>query len=81
MEVIGISGNWFIQRRQIGIDQQMVMSGVDFFRARRRHAHAMETEVDGVSLGNGCAILEIDEIHCGTLRGRRRSNFGLAKSK
>ena len=70
MEMVGIVGYWLIERRQIGINKQMVMTRVRTIRACGRHAHIFQAKMDGeLGLDNG-AVRQVREINLGT-RSRR----------
>src|SRR5258705_513678 len=46
MQVCEVARNWLIQRRQLGIDQQMVMSGILPIGARRCHSHTAKPNMN-----------------------------------
>ena len=62
-----------IQRRQLGVDQKMVVPGVGLFDARRRHAHVGKTKVNGRLLPKHGSVMQADEINPGV---RWRSSPG-----
>ena len=62
-----------IQRRQLGVDQEMVVAGVGLFDARRRHAHVDKTKVNGRLLRKHGFVPQADEINPGV---RWRSSPG-----
>ena len=70
MEMLRVVGNGLVERRQIRIDQKMVVPRVKFGNSRRRDTHALQTEVHDRRLFKGVAILDIDEID-GCACGRR----------
>jgi len=47
MQMIEVIRYRLIQRRQLGVDQEMVVAGVGLFDARRRHAHVGKTKMNG----------------------------------
>ena len=47
MQMIEVIRYRLIKRRQLGVDQEMVVAGVGLFDARRRHAHVGKTKVNG----------------------------------
>ena len=47
VEVIEVVGNGLVQRRQLGVDQQVVMARVRAIRAGGCHSHLAQTETDG----------------------------------
>lgn len=54
-----------IKRRQLGVDQEMVVAGVGLFDARRRHAHVGKTKVNGRLLPKHGSVPQADEINPG----------------
>ena len=69
VQMIEIIWYRFIERREIGIDQQVMMSGVEFFKARGRDAHSNQSKTDDWC-GNDIRVLRgINEVH---FRSRRR---------
>jgi hypothetical protein len=63
MQVIEVAWNRLIQRRQLRIDYQMMVSRILSFRSRRRHPHTAKPKMNS-RLGRQCvAILKIDEIN------------------
>src|SRR5215471_2653315 len=82
MQVREVVWNRLIQRRQLGIDQQMVMSRVLSIGACWCHPHTAKPEVDD-RFGRECVrILNVYEINGSTRRGRCGSTArrGLAMS-
>jgi hypothetical protein len=68
MKMIEIVGNRLVERRQIGVDQKVMVSGVGFVEACRRDAHIEQAEADhrvGRDIG---AVGGIDEVDLGVLR-------------
>lgn len=82
MQVREVIWNRLIERGQLGIDQQMMVSRVLSIGARRGYSHAAKPEVDD-RFGRQCvAILDVYEID-GSARGGRRGSTarrGLAMS-
>jgi len=72
VEVIEVVGNRLVERRQLGVDQQVVMSRIGAIRAGGRDAHFAQAESDGRLGRNGCAVLEVGEIDLGPRRRWRR---------
>ena len=72
-EVQMIEVIWYgqVQRRQLGVDQEMVVAGIRLVDARRRHAHIDETEANGRILRKHRPILQTDEVDPGVSRRRR----------
>ena len=69
VQMVEVVGYRLIERRQVGIDQQVVMSRIRAIDAGRRYAHVSQAEMDGHFGRNGRSILEFVEIH---LRSGRR---------
>lgn len=57
MQVMKVIRNRPVERRQVGIDQEMVMTGIGLCDARRRDAHVFETEVKGDVLVNHRTVM------------------------
>src|SRR6516165_7628932 len=68
VEVIEIVWNWLIQRRRLGIDQQMVVPGILSIGARRCHSHTAQPKMNGGLGRKGLTILQVDEIDRGSRR-------------
>jgi hypothetical protein len=66
-EVKMIEVVWYglIERRQLGVNQKMVVAGIGLFDTRRRHAHIDKTEANGRILSEHGAILQTNEINPG----------------
>jgi len=47
MDVIGIVRERRVERRSLGVDDEVVMAGIGFCHARRRDAHIAQAETDG----------------------------------
>ena len=73
MQVVEVVGNGLVERRQVGVDQQMVVAGVHPVRAGRRDAHAAQPEMNDRLRRDGGAVLEADEIDRRSGRGGGRS--------
>ena len=82
MQMRKVAWNGLIQRRQFGIDQQVVMSGIFSIGARRCHPHTAKAEADGRFGRQRVAILNVYEVNGSTGRRRRGSTArgGLAMS-
>jgi len=84
VQVIEIIRNRLPQRRQRGIDHQMVVPGIGFLHAGRRHTHVDETEADHRRTRNVAAVGWVYEIDlrvrgrgmpAGSSRGRSRTSL------
>jgi hypothetical protein len=73
MQVCKVVWNRLIERRQLGIDQQMVMSGILSVGARRCYSHTAKPKMNGGLGWQRIAVLDVNEINGGPWRGRRRS--------
>ena len=62
MEMLRVVGNGLVERRQVRIDQKMVVPRVGSDNSRGRDTHALQTEMHDRRLFKGVAILDIDEI-------------------
>ena len=51
MQVIEVIRDRLVERRQIGVDQQMMMTGIGLLDAGRRHAHVDKPEMDDGIVG------------------------------
>jgi hypothetical protein len=69
VEVREVAWDWLIQRRQLGIDQKMVMSGIDTIGAGRCHSHTTKPEMNDRLGRQRVAILDVNEINGGARRG------------
>ena len=69
MQVIFVVRDRLVERRQVGVDQQMEMPAVGFGDAGGRDAHPRQPEMNGRGGRDRRAVLEIDEI--GLRAGRR----------
>src|SRR2546428_2530550 len=80
MQVRKVVGNRLIQRRQLGIDQQMVMSGILSIGARGRYSHTAKPKMNDRLGLQRVAVLDVNEIN--GRPGRRRwgatASWGLA---
>ena len=68
MQVAEVAWDGLTGRRQIGIDQQMVMTGVLLEDAGGRHAHPAQPEINGRGRAQCRTILQLDEIDAGAGR-------------
>jgi len=73
VQMIEVIRDRLIQRRQLGVNQEMVVAGVGLFDARRRHAHVGKTEMNCRLLPNYGSLLQVDKINPGV---RWRSSPG-----
>src|SRR5262245_66280730 len=73
MHMLGVGGYWPLELlvRQLGVDEQVMVTGALVLHADRRNAHAGEAELHLERTRDRVTVLEIDEIHCRTLRRRR----------
>src|SRR5262245_2341288 len=63
MQVREVVWNRLIQWRQLGIDQQMMVTGVLSIGACRRHPHAAQPKMNGRLGRQRVAILDVNEIN------------------
>ena len=70
MQVVEVVWNRFIQRRQIGIDYQMVVSRIRSIGPRRCYPHTTKPKMNSQLGRHRIAILKVDEIDCGPRRRR-----------
>lgn len=68
MQVIEVARDRLVQRRQIGIDDQMVVSGILSIGSRRRHPHTAKPETNSRLGRQRVTILRLDEINGGPRR-------------
>ena len=69
VQVVEIVGYGLIQRRQIGIDQKVMVPRIRTIRTRRCNTHVSQAEMDGQLGRNSCPIFEVIKI---CLRASRR---------
>jgi len=69
MEMIVVSRNGLIERRQVRVDQKMMMTRIQLVGSRRSNPHAVQAEMDCGFGPNSGAVFQINEIHLG-VRGR-----------
>ena len=62
VQVIEVVGDRLIKRRQIGVDQEMMMTRIGAIRPRRRHTHVLEAKINGEFRRNGRAVLKVIKI-------------------
>ena len=74
VQMIEIVWNGLIERRQFGVDQQMMVTRVFAVRPSGSDAHVPETEMDPELALNGRAVLDIDEIDFGSRRRGREAS-------
>ncbi len=70
MQVREVAWNRLIQRRQLGIDQQMVMSGILSIGARGCYSHTAKPKMNDRLGRQRVAVLDVNEINGGPRRGR-----------
>src|SRR5580693_9394892 len=73
VEMVLVVGDRLVERRQVRIDQEMMMTRIGPLRARRRDAHAMQAEMDRGFWPDDGAVLDVDEFNLGARRGWRGS--------
>src|ERR1700722_10562928 len=73
VEMVLVVRDRLVERRQVRIDQEMMVTRVGPLRARRRDAHPMQPEMDGRFWADDGAILDIDEFNLGARWGWRGS--------
>ena len=76
MQMVKVARDRLVERRQVGVDQQVVMAGVFAVGTGGRYAHVAQAEIERGLGRDGGAVLEIDEIDFGA-RPRRRRAAGL----
>jgi len=71
VQMIEVVGNGLIERWQLGVDQQVVMSRIGAIRAGWCDPHLSQAKTNSHLWRNGLAVLEIDEVNrCPFRRGR-----------
>ena len=71
VQMTEVVGNGLIERWQLGVDQQVVMTGICAIGAGWCDPHLAQTKANGHLWRNGLAVLEIDEVNrCHFRRGR-----------
>ena len=68
MQMIEVVRDWLVQRRQLGVDQEVMVAGVSLVDPRRCHPHVDEAKADGRILRKNRAILQSDETKLGVTR-------------
>ena len=71
VEVVAVVRDRLVQRRQVGVDQQVVVAGIGLVHACRRHAHVAQPEPHLEALGYHLAVVRPADIGIG-VRGRGR---------
>ena len=81
VQMVLVIGDRLVERRQIRIDQEMMVTRVGSLGARRRDAHPMQPEMDRRFWPDDGAVLDVDEFNLGAGRGGRRPSLrgGLRK--
>lgn len=77
MQMIKVVRDGLIEGRQMGIDQEMMMTRVFAVGTRRRNAHISQPEIELQLCRDRCSVLEIDEVHLGSGTGRSRTTGSL----
>src|ERR1700730_6892727 len=73
MQMVEVVRDGFIERRELGVDQQVMMTRVLAIRTRRCNAHVAQPEIELQLCRNGRSILEIDKVDLGSRAGRSRT--------
>src|SRR5436305_535883 len=73
MEMIEVVRDGFIERRELSVDQQVMMTRVLAIRTRRCNAHVAQPEIELQLCRHGRSILEIDKVDLGSGAGRSRT--------
>src|SRR5262249_13646795 len=81
VQMVEIVRDGLVKRRQLGVDQQVVMAGVLAERAGRRDAHVAQAEIDLQLRRNGGSVLEIDEVDLCARRRRGGASASLTFSE
>ncbi len=76
MQVREVVWNRLIEWRLLGIDQQMVVSGILSIGARRRHSHTAKPKMNRRLGRQRIAILDVNEINGGARRRRCGTTAG-----
>ena len=63
MKMVEVVRDRRIERRQLGVDQQVMVSGIRPIDARRGQSHSAQTEMDDGLGRNRLAALDVDEIN------------------
>lgn len=70
VQMVEVIRDGLVERRQLGIDQEVMMAGIGLLNARRRHAHVDQTKAQGRLLRHHRPVLQADEIHARVGRSR-----------
>jgi hypothetical protein len=81
MNVVEIARNRLIKRRQSGIDEKMMMTGIWLRGARRSDLHVLDPEMDRDLGGDRRTVLEIDKEYPGIRSRRPPRRNGLLRAK
>jgi hypothetical protein len=73
VQVIEVVGDGLVERWQLGVDQQVMMTRIGALQAGRRDPHLVQAESDGDFCRNSGAILETNEINRSSFRRGRRT--------
>jgi hypothetical protein len=63
MEMLRIVRDGLVERRQVRINNEMVVPGVELRDSRGRDAHAFQAEVKDRRCLKGLAVLDVDKIN------------------
>ena len=74
MLVVEVIGDWLIERRELGVDQEVMVTGIGLVQAGRGHAHILKAKVQRNLRRNGSPVLDAYEINTGV--GRRGPALG-----
>src|SRR5277367_1659041 len=75
MEVVRVIRYGLVQRREISVDQQVVMARVRAIRTGGRDAHTLQAEMDSELGLNDRSVLEIGKVNLGARSRRGRPSF------
>jgi hypothetical protein len=81
MEMVEVIGDRRVERRQLAINQQMMVARVWPINARRRQPHSAQAKMDDRLGRNRLTVLDIDEIDQRARGGRRWPTSGLCLSE
>src|SRR6476646_876844 len=71
VQMIEVVRNGLIERGQLGVDQQVMMTGIRAIGAGWCDSHLSQAKTDSHLWRNGLAVLEIDEVNCCPFRRGR----------
>ena len=65
VQMVLVIGDRLVERRQVRVDQEMMVTRVGPLGSRRRDAHAMQPEMDRGFWPDDGAVLNVDEFNLG----------------